>query len=178
MRYRWLTVLALLACLDARPARAQPTGGVIESGREEEVLALFAPHRMGEPVARGHRMGSVRIQRERIVVELVPTAGEPFDALVLRSAADAPKGARTHGSFWLERSEGLSADARAAVQALEAAVRANDPGGLFTKVPDDEGPDREPDTVPLWLGIAALLAAAGGWDLWRRARRRVTRDRS
>ena len=92
---------------------------VIEPGREADVQALFAPHRLGDVIA-GWRFEAIDIDRDVIRVRVVRD-GEERD-MVLAHPGDAPP---TTPSF------AITHENHPALDALAAAVAANDRGDFW-----------------------------------------------
>lgn len=108
------------------PCLVLATDGVIGPGREGDVLALFAPYRLGDEVAAGWRLGGVNIEARRVVATLSPPEGEA--ATLTLELADRPDARARSASFALMR--GGAAEGAAALDALERAVREHDHGGI------------------------------------------------
>jgi hypothetical protein len=154
------TLLALLfACLAlvlaALPAFAQP---FIPPGREQQVLALFAPYTLGGPVADGFSLRKVAIEGGTIRILLLGAQGATAEAR-LEPRRDAPEGSR---SFRFVRSPDEGAAAHA-FDALLARVQENDRGDLY---PPAAAPRF---TRAVYIGLAAALLVLGlAGALWRR----------
>ena len=182
---RWLGALLVLGPLAlAGLARAQPPSdqppsdqppsdqpppgtAIIEAGREQEVLSLFAPYTLGGEVSAGHRLMNVRIEAREIVC-VVEGPTERSATLHLASPEVIPAPDRTSASFAM-RLDAQGEPSRAALLLLADAVRQNDPGGFF-HVPTPGAPRAaNPRTSPsgnqrfdgalLALFAAALLLA-------------------
>ncbi len=118
-RLLWSLVALSCASWGHGVARAQP---VIQAGREQEVLALFAPYRLGGELPGGARLMDVAIQRSSITATV--ERGEHTARLVLRHPQASPSSGSRSLSFSL-RIEG-DAQARAPARLLMEAVRRND----------------------------------------------------
>lgn len=121
---KWAVVALLLVLTSVVPTPSAAQGFAIGPGREAEVLALFAPHALGDELVEGCRLDGVQIEPRQIVVRL---AG-PSEPVVVRlqprsSRSDVPRSA----SFSF-RGDGLD---HPAALALMRAVRANDDGTFW-----------------------------------------------
>lgn len=123
-----LVALAAFAAL-AAPASALAQPHVIGPGHEAAVLALVAPHALGTEVADGFALWDVSIESSRIAITVRRADG--VEARVfLQHPDDSPSDAPTSASFAIVPAPDAPAEARRALEQLEAAVRAND-GGEF-----------------------------------------------
>lgn len=120
--------LFLLSALTSGAARAQT---VIAAGNEARVLALFAPHRLGEPIVPGWTLWNVSIRASEIEIELRGTGGESASVTLVRDRSLAEHSE----SFGVVRTASAASGpgARAADE-LVAALRRNDRGGLWTEL--------------------------------------------
>jgi hypothetical protein len=168
-RSRCAALLALALMLAAITASA--AGPVLESGREREVLALFAPYTLGAEVTQGEKLWDVRIQATEIVVGLRGASGDR-PSLRLVHASSAPPGAETSESFAIVRlMPSTDATGTAASQLLSEAVKRNDGGGFwraYRELPHSGGPESAirrrvvaDGRLILYLLIAALLSTGG-----------------
>jgi len=163
-------VLATLV-LGTSLAHAEPTS-VIGEGREPEVLALFAPHRLGGEVSAGWRLWNVRIEPTAIEVEL---RGPGDEAATFELGRDP--GAESTTSFSIRRSGSTASGAAAkATDVLVEAVKRNDHGGFWTTLPSAPSrapapPSGPPVSLPVALAVPALLAALSAFAMWSMARR-------
>jgi hypothetical protein len=116
----------------ATPAAAQlGEVPIIEAGREDEIVALFAPYTLTGEVAAGYRLMNVRAPATHIVCELIGPSGEPATLrLDHPDHADEPD-SRT-ASFAVTR-EADGASGQRALDALFAAVEVNDRGHFFRR---------------------------------------------
>jgi hypothetical protein len=126
----WGLLSLLAALLFARGARADRP--VIEGGREAEVVALFAPHKLGDTVAPGWRLMWIRVEADHIEAVAEDAGGEKA-TLFLHHRDFAPAGATLTASFALTRTpEGASAErGGAALEVMARAVAENDRGGFW-----------------------------------------------
>lgn len=139
------------------------TTPVIEAGREQEIVALFAPHKLGGEVIPAWRLMNVRVQPSYIEVEIQG----PGRSAHLR--LDHPSGSTKHTdttpSFAITRGENAGeGDGKRAVDAVIEAIRKND-GGKFWRTTAEEKPaGAEPapaERRPIsGIVIPALLSAA------------------
>jgi hypothetical protein len=168
--WRRLAVIAALV-LGTSLGRAAPAS-VIGEGREAEVLALFAPYRLGGEVVEGWRLWNVRIEQTRIEVEL----RGPGDAPATFELGQGPARERTP-SFAVRRRSG-AVGATTATNALVEAVRRNDHGGIWRALPPPADratppPAAPPVSLPVALAVPALVAAASALAMWSVARRKA-----
>ncbi len=116
----------MVLCLGPAPAHAQlGEVPVIEAGREQEVLALFAPYGLGDEVRPGWRLSDVRIEQTRIVARL---AGPDEAEVEVRlehpdEAEDARAETRSFAVGWQGEAE--------AARAVAEAVARNDRGRFW-----------------------------------------------
>lgn len=153
----------LLASLGAAASRAEPKR-VIAAGREAEVLALFAPYELGREVDGGYKLWNVRIEADRIEVELSHES-QGLARLTLRQRAAGGGEREASASFGLERDASAgSGSAKHAADLLFARVTANDRGGFFRQA---ERPARDAAAphspfrgvlVPIGVFVLTLLA--------------------
>ena len=118
---------------------------VIESGREQEIVALFSPVSLGGEVTPGWRLMNVRVQQTFIEIEIQGTDQSAFVRLDHRDAvADASE--RTP-SFSVTRGDnakdGPGGEAASKVVAL---LRQNDRGGFWKQIGTD--PSAPPAPAP------------------------------
>lgn len=147
-----LALILLLSSVSVAHAQIPPSAYVIEPGREEEVLALFAPYRLGSEVAGGVTLANVRIEPTGIVAELAGPAREKTELRLAHPDA-VREPSETSPSFamsWDEEGD--------AVRALAAAVVRNDGGG-FWRV---RAAPRETDRLSLGRRGGALAWATDG----------------
>ena len=146
-------LIGLLAVPSAALAQLDDAVPVIEPGREREVLALFAPHRLAREVTGGVVLANVRIEPTRIVAELSRDGAAVGEvALEHRGAQGEP--ARSSASFAITWSVPPGdEDALAAARAVTDAVVRNDPGGFF----------RVHAMPPAGPGIGDLGRRGGAW---------------
>jgi hypothetical protein len=160
-RTRCAFLLALALMLAAITASA--AGPVLESGREREVLALFAPYTLGGEVTQGEKLWDVRIQATEIVVALRGAGGDR-PSLRLVHSSEAPSGAEKSASFAIVR---LMPDTdragMAASRLLLEAVQRNDRGGFWRwKLAQSRTPGSTQSNVASWLtdGLVLYLLSA------------------
>jgi hypothetical protein len=111
-------------------ARAEPS--FLRRGREQEVLALFAPYPLGGPVAGGFALWDVAIEPTRINVTLKgPDGRSEHLSLVHPSDDTAPADAPRTANFRALVAGSSDAEGKAAVEALLAAVERNDQQSLW-----------------------------------------------
>lgn len=175
---RLLVVTALL--LVAVPGAALGKTSVIEPGREQEVLALFAPHALQAEVADGFRLMNVAIRPVEIVVELRHADGTSAH-IRLVNAADVDAAERSASFSVLRDERATTGDARFAADRLVRALVHNDRGDFWrVEVAGDPRPgpagQRERElprglSLGIPLGIAALTMA-GMLLMARRKQRR------
>jgi hypothetical protein len=119
-------VCALIALL-VWPGRAnqQPSRTVAD---------LIAPLAVGRPIARGYVLEGIRrgSERDLVLMAQLPGSGSRIEMHVVNRGqwTDVPETASFGIAYEAPRSSAPAADCLAATHALEAAVRANDPGGL------------------------------------------------
>lgn len=139
------------------PRGARADRPVIEGGREAEVVALFAPHKLGDAIAPGWRLMWLRVEADHIEAVAEDARGEQA-TLFLHHRDYAPAGAALTASFALTRTpEGASPEqGGAALEAMSRAVTANDHGGFWrasgSGVEDPGGGFRK-----AWAAIRKLL---------------------
>jgi hypothetical protein len=126
----WALMALLVGLLFARGARADRP--VIEGGREAEVVALFAPHKLGDAIAPGWRLMWIRVEADHIEAVAEDAGGEQA-TLFLHHRDYAPAGATLTASFAVTRTpEGASPErGGAALEAMLRAVTENDRGGFW-----------------------------------------------
>jgi len=135
-RRAWLLALVLLALWVPRLAAAAPSTGtrpVIVPGREDEILALFEPHALGDELSPGWALASFSIEVSTVDLRL-EGPDEATVELRLSHPDDGPAHAIELPSFDLEivaREGGEGGDA--AVEALVARMKANDDGQFWAK---------------------------------------------
>ncbi len=150
----------LWASFGVTPALAQgPEVPIIEAGREEEILALFAPYELGGEVRDGYRLMNVAIDVSSIDVELVG----PDDASVtLRlTHPDLAESSLTATASFAVQHVAEGGSPPPAADALIAAVRDNDEGRFYRRRAPPPRPtiDRAVDRDLSWLfdGLVACL---------------------
>ncbi|NOY93490.1 MAG: hypothetical protein GXP55_20085 [Deltaproteobacteria bacterium] len=148
-RLLWSLIALSCASWSHGVARAQP---VIQAGREQEVLALFAPYRLGGELPGGARLMNVAIQQSSITAT-VEREGHAARLVLLHPQA-ATSSTSTSLSFSL-RIEG-DEQARAAALLLMEAVRRNDRLPFWRAGVSSAAP-----TTQLKVGPADGLAADG-----------------
>lgn len=154
------------AALLAAPALAAQEA-VIEAGREREVLALLSPHSLAREVTPGWKLWNVSIGARAIELEL----RGPGDARALVRLAERGDAAEHSPSFGITRDAAArQGAARAAADALVAAVQNNDAGG-FWRVRTLAPPVTAPSPAPSGLAWPAGVAAASIALMWWLARR-------
>lgn len=160
--------LCLALMLSASLAKAGEEQ-IIGSGREAEVMALFAPYSLGGAISGGFKLWNVSIGADHIDVELKDEAG----ALVRLKLGPRAGQSETTASFGVTRDgEAQMGPAREAADVLLARVRANDRGEFFRRNVEREGRAVEPASLtrglawPIGLGLATGLLM-----LWARGRR-------
>ena len=160
---RVLVVLLVLAV--ARLAVAAP---VIESGREKEVLALFAPYELGGEVVSGWKLMNVRVAPDAIGVELEGPNGKTASFRLVHPDTAVPAAPRTR-SFAVIRESA----ADQAIAPLVVAVRRNDAGGFWKDAPAAAPRPSvpEPDDAGGGLWFTLLITALGLSAVWVIARR-------
>ncbi|MEZ4222709.1 MAG: hypothetical protein R3B13_17335 [Polyangiaceae bacterium] len=135
------------------PAVAQAQTAILRGGREREVLALFAPYTLGAEVADGVKLWNVRVEPERIVVEL---AGATPASFSLEHPSRA-SGKERSKSFVVRRDASANAGAaRDAVDRLVARVQANDTTDFW------DTQQRESGAGPIPSGPSARFRGAVG----------------
>ncbi len=161
-------LLAFVVCIGAiglsLPARADTP--VIAAGREADVMALFRPYTLGAAVTPQAKLWNVRVEPERIVVEIEGAAKASFR---LEHPERTPGDERSK-SFVVHREPSAATGAgKKAVDLLVARIRANDTGQFWDRTtPDPEG---RPAVAPpprfrgVWIPIVVtfLAAAASIW---------------
>ncbi len=154
----WVLSALLGTALVASAAAAQAP--VIGPGREDEVMALFAPYGLGERVAPGWTLDSVELEPTRI--RAIMRSDEGLASLTLEHPSNAPEGAVSSPSFAvIQEGDPRSQAARAT---LMRALRVNDRGDFW------EGPSPRESHLfaphqrasPLNLGRARGPGARGG----------------
>ncbi|MCS6901832.1 MAG: hypothetical protein RMJ98_19605 [Myxococcales bacterium] len=127
----FLLVHLLLALL-AWSTEVRAESAFLRQGREQEVLALFAPYVLGGPVSGGFTLWDVSIEPTRILVTLKGPAGRS-ERLALVHPADesAPADAPRTANFRVILPEALDSEGRAAAEALLMAVMHNDHQALW-----------------------------------------------
>ena len=164
LRTLLFALLFLLAW--ASPAAAHPY--VLRTGRETEILALFAPHALGAPVAGGFALWNVAIQQKRVEIELRTGSGATATVWLLHpddpEASASPPGSKHFAGVIRSAS---TPEAQAAAAALLEAVRRNDQSS-FWEAPRLKGQgladaSRPRALVAEWYqfdGLAVLAALA------------------
>ncbi len=154
MKRRTFVIASVLA-----PWASAQAGAVIERGREADVLALLAPHRLGAEVREGWKLWNVRIGSREIEIEL-------------RSPTDARAGLRlVEWSNHAERSASFGiviendAGSSAAIGAVVAAIKRNDRGGFWRAraEPAAEVPPSRGYGIAWPVGAALISIAAMLW---------------
>lgn len=148
----WASLAGLWGFTAERAAAQLTEVPIIEPGREQDVLALVRPYSLAAEVDGGYRLMNVRIEATYIEFELTvggadgPSPADPADPA---DSADPPDPDETAtlrlehpdhaddtdgetASFAVYR-EASSDPARAAVDLLYEAIRANDTGGFFRR---------------------------------------------
>jgi len=125
-------LVALWSSVGVTPAAAQ-VGQVpiIEAGREDETLALFAPYTLTGEVSDGFRLMNVRIEATYIACELVGP-GDDTASVRLEHPDYADDSDGETASFAVRREASSDAGRRAA-DAIYAAILENDPGGFHRR---------------------------------------------
>lgn len=121
----WLVLATLVVLLLPRTAAARP---VIPPEREQEVQALFRPHRLGDEVAPGWRLQTIAIETATIRVGVV--GPHEHAELTLDHPDYAPPHARRSGSFALSVTVEPSGS-EPAIRAIMAALGRNDDGAFW-----------------------------------------------
>lgn len=142
----------MLVCAFAARAWAQP---VIEPGRERDVVALFAPHGLGDEIAPGWKLWGIDVQRSKIRVSVRGKAGDR-PCLVLRHPSAAPPDATRTKEFAVER---LGSCPPAVARALASAVQSNERGGFWRVEAQDARVVHERTPQPPLRYVSWLLAA-------------------
>ena len=126
---RWLPIAVLLtSVLMAPSAKGEP---IIEPGREQEVLALFAPYALGKEVTPGWRLWGVNINRSNIKVSVRGPEDRDVGFLLDHPDREQKPDARSK-SFAISLSEPARAGpAKGPIDALVAAVQKNDNGRFW-----------------------------------------------
>jgi hypothetical protein len=164
------TLLTLL--LVGAPGRAQT---VIGPGREGDVLALFAPHGLEREVVPGWKLWNVRIAAESIHVELVGPDGSSAELRLVKRAG----GAESSASFDVLRdSRSRTGDARAAADALVAALVQNDPGGFWQTGAPEVGAAPSDSGYTGWPAAPVAVALAAIGAMWIAKHRAAGRSRA
>jgi hypothetical protein len=156
------TAPMLLACLVSLLPGSLAAQRVLAPGREADVLALFAPHELGDEVVPGFRLDGVAIQARVIELTLEPIASGSAQRVQLLPAPPAPTeaqdaqqqdaqsaagsaegaqatppGASARTPSFEIRSEGRGDTQTGIVTALAALVEPNDGGGFWVEVAED-----------------------------------------
>lgn len=158
---------AFVAACVVAPWAVAENDGVIEPGREAEVLALLAPHQLGREITGGWELWHVRIGSREIEIELrSPTDGRARLRLMVPG-----EHAERSASFGIT----VEADAAsvAAVREVVAAIKRNDHGG-FWRARASVAPVAPPgrDYGMAWpAGVALVSIVAMLWAA--RAKRRA-----
>lgn len=144
MRLWWLAAVALSVIW---PAPASAEVPIIKAGREQEVLALFAPYQLGQEVTPGWRLWNVNIRQTSIVVEL-HSQSEPPEVLALTLRHPVPKldsAFTTTKNFQLSYGGSPPEAGLPAANALVEAIRKNDTERFWH------------DTTPSFVELPKLL---------------------
>ncbi len=121
---------------------------VLRSGREKEVLALFAPYSLGSNVQGDWKLWSVSIEAQKIVVGL-RAAGGREERFSLVHPDDAPQTPQRSQSFVLVRSSSKNPSSDPAVDKVLETLAKNDTGGFWeTPKRDERTPNSSPETTP------------------------------
>jgi hypothetical protein len=149
-------VVALL--LPRLAAAARP---VIEPGREDEVVALLAPHALGDALAPGWTLHSFDIRDSTIEV-WIAGPGAVFAHIALDHPDFAPAGARRLTGFALTVGQ-QPVGSEAAVAELVSTIEHNDDGSFWREVAyasSERGPpEQQPWAIDglVCLGLATLV---------------------
>lgn len=175
MRSVWVLLAALVVLLCASStAAARP---VIPADREDEIQALFLPHRLGDEVTPGWSLRTIAVDLATLRVGLVGPE-ERLAGLTLDHPDYAPPGARVVGSFAVLESEAPPGSEPALAELLAALARNDD--GRFWETHGAVAPDGEPElrfsrSLPGWatdgLVVFAIMAALTGALAWQALRR-------
>ncbi len=166
------TLLACIgACVLAAPAHADTP--VIASGREADVMALFRPYTLGAAVTPQAKLWNVRVEPERIFVEIEGTAKTSFRL----EHPDRASGTERSKSFVVIREPSAATGAsQRAVDLLVARIRANDTGQFWDRTTPD--PAGRPAAAPpprfrgIWIPVVVtFLAALAAFWVNRKSRR-------
>ena len=157
------------ACALTLPAYADTP--VIAAGREADVMALFRPYTLGAAVTPQAKLWNVRVEPERIVVEIEGAAKATFRL----EHPDRSPGTERSKSFTVHREPSATTGAgKEATDLLVARVRANDTGQFWDRTtPDPEG---RPAAAPpprfrgIWIPIVVTFVAAAA-AIWVSRRR-------
>lgn len=132
----------------------------IGPGREADVLALLAPYRDGAAVVPGVVLQAVRIEPQRVVLEVGDDKGGRAQLILLAQAG--PK------AFELQRPAGPAAGPlKDALDHLAAAVTSRDDGRFFvaTPIPASQRPPGRPTSMASTAGGATLERGAAPVEL-------------
>lgn len=163
MRSRWVRValvgLVLLAIWLSLPTPAAAERPVIPPGREAEILALFEPHALGDELAPGWTLHSMRIDKATVII-WVAGPDQSHAQVALDHPDYGPRGSEPLPSFaWsvVESPPG----AEPALANLRDRIAANDDGRFWVAAPVAEGAvvqDVRARAVLGWLSDGILLA--------------------
>ncbi len=151
----WLGVVATALAMVARP--------VIPPGREADVLRLVEPHALGEDLAPGWMLHSVKIDQATISFWIAGPEGA-FARVTLDHPDSGPDDARETAGFALAVAA-RPPGSEAAVDTVIAAIERNDDGTFWEGSPTttdedvDAGP-RFPKPSTAWLTDGLVLFAA------------------
>lgn len=140
---KFAALLLLLAiAMPAAPATAEEAHH-IGPNREAEVLALLAPHNLGDDVLPGWRIMTVAIEPTLIRVGLEDAQAQGAE-LLLENRGAAPNAPFTSTSFAITIVEGevASGPAAEALARLITSIQANDKGSFWTVLSVDQPGDR------------------------------------
>ncbi len=149
----------LFALFASAGASAQ---GVIESGREQEILALFRPHRLATEVTPGWKLWEVQVSPQSIRVE-VRGPGDRRAAFRMIESEDPAR------SFRIERESAADPGGAIALETLEVAIRNNDHGGFFRTAVVPRKAQRADRSRFLAVPIVTTVVAVGVMVFVRRS---------
>ena len=173
----FLAFFLMAGLLASRVAWAQAVP-VIESGREQEIVSLFEPYKLGGEVVPGVRLMNIKVERTYIEIEVTGADTSAFFRL------DHPERSERHdattASFAVSHGENASGgDAALAVTRLVEALRANDKGKFWREsralgpgaLPPSDKADASSLALPIGLTIGVSLLVIG-FMVWQRRKKK------